>query len=1341
MAIEEELSLNVSAAIDAIGQMAQNLQDALTGFFVAFDDALKQLSASSIPLNFQAEMEGGEQPAFDSSQNVSIEADSADASGAASDIQEDFNEIDPSFKVDVSGDASDLQSSISDATQIDENPDLNINVGVDTDEARSEANSLKNEIETPASIPLEIENLDRIEQAKDDIASAGDASDGLSNSLDNASSSADSASESIAKAKEETKKADDEAKKFELTLGNLAIISAQVFASAVAASAGFIAGFASSAIESESVLRGFKEQLGDLGNLLLGNEFNGLNINLQQLAQNLGSSDEALLTVVQRIALLGKSAGQTDQDIADVVSNLTGVAASIRVTNPAMGELDEIMNRLSTGLARGGNALARLGVNLTTTEIKAEAVRMTGKGMSDEFDRFELLAAGASLAAKKFGDSLQINVADAAESPKIAMERLREVFGDTIEQFGKPLVIPLVQISNQLLPSILDLIEVFADFSAAFVPVLKQLSESFEPIAAVTVETGDNIVDEFVPALEAAAEAIGVLIEAGTPFFNIFLSINEIILSGFAKTLEIVSDAIVNLDSNILNTIVTLYAAQVAFGNLARASKIFDAVLAASLWTKLALAIVAVVGAYQALQDQPDPFEKVADEATAAIVIIEDIPVVIKSLTESLEEYVRVNEILENQDLVSNLRDVGITIAQFAEWTASGEEGLKNLIRALVADGQEALFFTDDFGNRIQVTSDNIDSLSLSQLKLVSTSRNFSDALLNGRNAAEGVINSFGELESRAEATRRAIFNQAVATAGLTPELADLIEKNNTATDGTVNYTKALQELNARVEQRLAFEKSIADVTGETANANKVFAEGVSEIAALLAAGKVSVEDFSDAIGIAGLEVDQTKQIVEALTEEMQGFVDNAITFVPTVAEAFKDLGPENTAQSLIDSFNTQINETNRWNAEMTRLRREGQIDILKVVAELGPQQGLLLLDTYRNNETILADHLRNMAAAEQAALQATREVAVLNWLATREITGDAAEAVVKELEDKLTLADATETNILAAVEKVKETQPQLESAFGEVGAGAADALTVGSAEELATKGEELNTAVEAVWSGAGGVAETASRIAAETGVAKFNEIISTGFLNESVAFAILSRTAGLFSASGLGVGSAFGEGVRLGYLLNQESIIGTIGISVDNIYFRSFSRAIEAGRNLGAAVVNGIRFEFLFANDEGILAESFDGVLNGFAEQVKFSAFSVGGGIGSSLIAGLLNALRLGSSSVSEAARKIISDAETAAKDEAESESPSRVWERLGRDLVSGLTNGLRNSSFLASNAAAGVINQANPATTAAGGNNISISVPVTISGNVDPALGTEIGGRAAAEISRVLRLEAMVS
>ena len=416
-------------------------------------------------------------------------------------------------------------------------------------------------------------------------------------------------------------------------------------------------------------------------------------------------------------------------------------------------------------------------------------------------------------------------------------------------------------------------------------------------------------------------------------------------------------------------------------------------------------------------------------------------------------------------------------------------------------------------------------------------------------------------------------------------------------------------------------------------------------------------------------------------------------------------------------------------------------MDILKVVAELGPQQGLILLGAYQGQEDQLANHLRNMAAAEQAALQATREVAVLNWLAIRGVTGAAAEQVVQELESKLTLADATETNILAAVDKVRETQPQLESAFKDVGAGATDALTVGSAEELAEKGAELNAAVEAVWTGAGGVAETASRIAAEAGVNKFNEIIASGFLNDATAFAIAGRVAGFFSNAGLNVGYAFGDGVRFGYLFQEASIVGTIRLSVNNVYFSIFNDAIKAGENIAAALVGGMIKEFRYVKDDGILVEEFLALLNSMAYIVAVESYYLGENIGVSLISGIRNALVNGSSAVVRAAKKIIADAEQAAKDEAESDSPSKVWERLGRDLVSGLTNGLNNSSFLASNAAAGVIDRASPVSQAVGGNNISITVPVTISGNADPALGGEIGRRAAAEISRMMRLEARVS
>jgi hypothetical protein len=1330
VAIEEDLSLNIEDALAAIDKMADGLQNALTAFFAAFNDAVQQLGQAAIPLQFQTEIEGGVQGAFQENQDVTIQAGDGDATGAASAIEGDLSDIQGDAVLTVDGEDVGLSSTVQEGLDPGDPPEVVFDVNADTSEAQSNVSDLEQGVQAVDS---------SLQDAASSSENLAQSSDVAASSMENVAAKTDEAAEGTKKLANENEKAAESAEKLSdqtEAVAAAAVFAAKGVASVLAAALATATGLFTAAVKAESALVGFNQQLGSMAAQVSKIDAAGLNIELAQLAQNLGSDDEAALQASQRFALLGQTSGATADEIAKANSNLFAIAANIRSVNPSVGELGQIAGTLSNALAQGGRAAQRFGLNLSATEIRLKASEMTGKSVTSQFSRFELAAAGAALGVEQFGDSIQRNVEDALKNPEIALSRFRQIFSDTLEELGKPFIVPFLELIELGLPVILKATEIFSTLANAAIPGVQAAADAAVGPVMNLLETLLAAAAGFSESFDAIGFAFAEAVEAAEPFLLVIGELISYFATGLADVLTVVAGLLGGLIDVFGETAIVIYAVY-------RAAKTLDAFLLAApglgTWTRilglLAAGIVTLIGV---VNQSPEPlkgFESSLADAEKQTLLVADS---VDFLNGELEEFIKQKEVLSDNDLVAALSEIGITVDDFTSMINGGTEGLREFMMVTAAMNVQDWAYYTVGGERVELTAEKISELSEAQLLSAFRTRNTSGAM-------NLLADDLDRLQKSTEETKRRELERTIALNGLTSAQRDQLYSMATNAAGVVDYDLALRVAADTIRKKNQEEEARRITSGEAAEAERNLAEETRRFALLLAEGTISLEDYTYALHTTSLDAEEAEGIIRSLAEAMNEFVDGAVERVPSVAEAFADLGPEKTAQSLIDSFQTQIDATNRWNEEMVRLRSEGQSNILRVVAELGPEQGLLLLSQYANNEKQLEEHLANMAAAEFLSAMATRQVAVENWLFLQGITGDGAQAVVDELRQTLALGPATEENILEAIDAVRENSPEYAAEFENMSESATDALTVGSAEELRAKAEELNGAIRATWEGAGGVAEAASAVAAQAGVQKFNSIVSSGFLDGPTVQTILVRTSTFFSTSGLSVGTAFGESIRMGFLMQVPSITNAIINSLNTSSQAAFTTAKRLGWQIGEKLIEGIVDHIRIAGAFGSVTSEIRSLLDIAGSNGAAYANIVGINIGSSMVNGLVNTIRSGSTAVSSAARQIIANAEAAAKAEAESDSPSKVWERLGRDLVSGLSKGLSDSSRIAESAASGVIGKTNEQGIGSGGTSISISVPVTVSsgmtGQDGRLIGSEVGRAVSAEIMSRLRMEARVS
>jgi hypothetical protein len=252
------------------------------------------------------------------------------------------------------------------------------------------------------------------------------------------------------------------------------------------------------AFESVAVTQTWENTLGTLGARIedLGSGTTGFSQSLRQLAQDTGSSDEAVLIATLRYTQFQQAAGLADDEIVKNTQNIAALAAQVRINNPQLGTMDEIIRTLSRSLGRGGPRLQQYGIDINTAAIEVRALEMTGKAAAEELTGAEKSAAGLSIAMEQVAPNAQ-RVADGMSNVQVASDRAREKFGDALEVLGEPLVEPVTE-------ALVDLAEAFEGLANVIASAIPYVSGFLSEARKLGDWVNDNLdpISKFL-ALEA----------------------------------------------------------------------------------------------------------------------------------------------------------------------------------------------------------------------------------------------------------------------------------------------------------------------------------------------------------------------------------------------------------------------------------------------------------------------------------------------------------------------------------------------------------------------------------------------------------------------------------------------------------------------------------------------------------------------------------------------------------------------------------------------------------------------------------------------------------------------
>jgi len=344
--------------------------------------------------------------------------------------------------------------------------------------------------------------------------------------------------------------------------------------------------FVSSARSSVSASERFSFILGDMAEEVDNIDIGGLNEDLTTLAQRLGQDDEALRNAASKIFQIGKTSGIARPEVADLTETVVALAARAGALDPTLTNVGASAQRLFFGLARGGPILARFGIDLPAKELR-EFAEQSGKTFAS-LSIGERATIGAELALKKLGGTLASDINQGAENTEIRFRALREEFNNAVEDLGVPLLEPTLAAIRAGQPLLLELANLFSSLISAVAPLGALLIESVTPAVEGLAGALSLLLSPLGPLSEIIGSLPSELVTLATTFGVVALAVNRYTaaakgavavdaVSGVAPTASRLQRAAAGLDVSAARIGIAVAGITTAF---VVASKIWEASIA-----------------------------------------------------------------------------------------------------------------------------------------------------------------------------------------------------------------------------------------------------------------------------------------------------------------------------------------------------------------------------------------------------------------------------------------------------------------------------------------------------------------------------------------------------------------------------------------------------------------------------------------------------------------------------------------------------------------------------------------------------------------------------------------
>lgn len=465
MSVRETLELDISEALSAIEDVGSRLENVAQAFGDLLGEALEG-ALSGLP----------------------VITPEVDATTVSEEVEGALNEA-TDAPLEIDGEAGGVTDAVDSALA---DAETTVTLDADADAVTDEGQAAIDSIDGTVTVNADTSQAEQaIEGLSDSLGSLGGSSEDAAGGLSGVTTAAVLAGRGAAGASGAVGRVTG-------ALSSLgpAGIAAGAAIGGVAAGAGFLY---NAAFEAVAVTQAWENSLGDLGEQImdLDGGATGLSGTIAQLAQDTGSSDEAVLIATQRYAEFQRAAGFANDQIVENTQGIVALAAQIRVNNPNLGTMDQIITSLSRSLQRGGPRLQQFGIALNTADIEARALSMTGKTVATELTNAEKSAAGLAIAMEQIQPSAE-GLAAGMDNVAIQSARAQQKIGDTLEELGKPIVAPATQ-------AFLALAQAFEAVASVVAPLYQAIGKDL----ADAIDTASVSLDAWLWALNQLGSLIG----------------------------------------------------------------------------------------------------------------------------------------------------------------------------------------------------------------------------------------------------------------------------------------------------------------------------------------------------------------------------------------------------------------------------------------------------------------------------------------------------------------------------------------------------------------------------------------------------------------------------------------------------------------------------------------------------------------------------------------------------------------------------------------------------------------------------------------------------------------
>lgn len=275
--------------------------------------------------------------------------------------------------------------------------------------------------------------------------------------------------------------AEGSARELVATVGELGGETGKAAAGGIAVLAAATAGFFEEGLHAVSAGQRFDLVLGDMANQIKEIDVNGLNISMEELGIQFGSTAAEMQNSNSKLFQFAINSGASREKAVEFTQQVETLAARAISLNPQLGTLSDVTDTLGPKLARGGRFAAEFGLALTPAEIASRALSDTGKTLTSELTVQEKAMAGAEIASERYGSTLAGTVAEGQKNAAVQAESLKATFKEAIEQIGVPLVSPVLDLIKQAEPDAVLIAEALGDLATSVLPAVSAALTAVEP--------------------------------------------------------------------------------------------------------------------------------------------------------------------------------------------------------------------------------------------------------------------------------------------------------------------------------------------------------------------------------------------------------------------------------------------------------------------------------------------------------------------------------------------------------------------------------------------------------------------------------------------------------------------------------------------------------------------------------------------------------------------------------------------------------------------------------------------------------------------------------------------